>query len=46
MNRLAPILQRMTPISLEEIQTVKLMNRIDSKYLLNKEQLEMRSMIF
>ena len=41
MNRLAPILQRMTPISLEEIQTVKLMNRIDSKYLLNKEQLEL-----
>lgn len=41
MNRLAPILQRMIPISLEEMHTVKLMNRIDSKYLLNKEQLEL-----
>ena len=38
MKRLAPILQRMTPISLDEMQTVKLMNRVDSKYLLNKEQ--------
>lgn len=40
MNRLVPILQRMSPISLDEMQTVKLMNRMDSKYLLNKEQLE------
>ena len=38
MKRLVPILQRMTPISLDEMQTVKLMNRVDSKYLLNKEQ--------
>lgn len=40
MNRLVPILQRMAPISLDEMHTVKLMNRVDSKYLLNKEQLE------
>lgn len=40
MNRLIPILQQMLPISLDEMQTVKLMNRIDSKYLLNKNQLE------
>lgn len=41
MNRLTPILQKMSPISLDEMQTVKLMNRIDSKYLLNKEQVEL-----
>ncbi len=40
MNRLEPILQSMIPISLDEVQTVKLMNRIDSKYLLCKDQLE------
>jgi len=40
MNRIVPILQRMAPISLDEMQTVKLMNRVDSKYLLNKELLE------
>ena len=40
MNRLTPLLQKMPPISLDEMQTVKLMNRVDSKYLLNKEQLE------
>lgn len=40
MKRLIGVLQRMTPISLEEMHTVKLMNRVDSKYLLNKEQVE------
>lgn len=30
----------MTPISLEEMNTVKLMNRTDTKYLLNRQMLE------
>ena len=34
------VLCDMTPISLEEMNTVKLMNRTDTKYLLNRQMLE------
>lgn len=34
------VLQKMDSISLEEMSTVKLMNRIDTKYLLNKKILD------
>ena len=33
------ILERFTPISLEEMSSIRLMNRIDRKYLANEEQL-------
>lgn len=39
MQRLAPIIQAMKPISLQEMSAVKMMNRIDTKYLLSKAQL-------
>lgn len=37
---LADILQKLPPISLEEMSAVKLMNRTDTKYLLNDRMLE------
>ena len=37
LNRL-PLWQKMTPITLEEMRGVKLMNRIDTKYILCSEQ--------
>lgn len=39
MNRLNPILQMMSPISLEAMKSVQLMNRVDTKYLMNKNSL-------
>ncbi len=39
MQHLAPLLQAMNSISLQEMGAVKMMNRIDTKYLLNKRQL-------
>lgn len=39
MQRLAPIIQAMKPISLQEMSAVKMMNRIDTKFLLSKAQL-------
>ncbi len=39
MQRLKPIIDRMSPISLQEMSAVKLMDRIDTKYLLSKSQL-------
>ena len=39
MQRLNPIIDRMSQISLQEMSAVKLMDRIDSKYLLSKAQL-------
>ena len=39
MQRLKPIIDRMSQISLQEMSVVKLMDRIDSKYLLSKAQL-------
>lgn len=40
MNPLAHILQSLPSISLEEMSAVKLMNRTDTKYLLNQQALE------
>ena len=39
MQRLKPIIDRMSPISLQEMSAVKMMNRIDTKFLLSKAQL-------
>lgn len=39
MQRLAPLFQSMKSISLQEMAAVKMMNRIDTKFLLSKEQL-------
>ena len=39
MQRLKPIIDRMSPISLQEMSAVKLMDRIDTKFLLSKAQL-------
>lgn len=39
MQELEPILSSMTPISLEEMSAVKLMNRVDSKFPTNMETL-------
>ena len=39
MGELADILQKFSPISLEEMKAVKLMNRIDTKYLVARERL-------
>ena len=39
MQKLQPIIDEMTSISLQEMSAVKMMNRIDTKYLLNKQQL-------
>lgn len=35
----ARILERFEPISLDEMSSIRLMNRIDSKYLANEDQL-------
>lgn len=40
MNQLLPILEQFPSISLAEMKQVQLMNRVDTKYLLNKLQLE------
>ena len=39
MGELADILQKFSPISLEEMKAVKLMNRIDTKYLVSCDRL-------
>ena len=39
MDTLEHILQSMTPIPLEEMSAVKLMNRLDSKFPTNRETL-------
>lgn len=36
-----PLLDRLEPITLEEMTSIRLMNRIDSKYLANEDQLEL-----
>ncbi len=38
-DSLAPIMQKFEPISLKEMDSVKLMNRVDTKFLVNVEQL-------
>ena len=40
MQKLQPIIDGMTTISLQEMTAVKMMNRIDTKFLLNKGQLQ------
>ncbi|MCB9197297.1 MAG: polyphosphate polymerase domain-containing protein [Flavobacteriales bacterium] len=40
MSRTSEILTQYTPISLEEMDEVKLLNRIDSKYVLNLDQFD------
>ena len=40
MSELTNILEQMPPITLEEMDAVKLMNRIDSKYVLNETTLQ------
>ena len=39
MGELSDILQSFPPISLEEMKAVKLMNRIDTKYLVDRDRL-------
>lgn len=39
MDRISDILQQFSPISLEEMESVKLMNRVDTKYVTTRSQL-------
>ncbi len=40
MNRLQQLLERFKPISLEEMDSVRLMNRTDTKFMIGRQQLE------